>query len=108
VAAGATVAAERASQAKEYAGAKSAELAELAGRPKPKPRKGRKLLMFALLGGLAAVLAVVARKLGGGSSSEWTSPAPSSTPESPAETVSTDESVDDLTTPINKPPFSSN
>ena len=103
VAAGATMAAERAAQAKEFAEAKSAELT---GHPKPK-RKGRKLLLFALLGALAGAAAVFGRKFMGGSS-EWTSAAPSSTPESPAETVSTDEPVDDLTTPISKPPYSSN
>lgn len=102
VAAGASMAAERAAQAKEFAEAKSAELT---GHPKPK-RRGRKLLMFALLGGLAAAVAVVARRFLG--SDDWTVPAPASTPESPAETFATDQPVEDLTTPVSKPPYSSN
>jgi hypothetical protein len=103
VAAGAGMAAERATQAKDYAEAKSAELT---GHPK-KRRRGRKFLLFALFGGLAAGAAVMARRLmGDGSSGEWMSAAPSSTPENPGETVYTDEPVDDLTTPISKPPYS--
>jgi hypothetical protein len=103
VAAGATMAAEKATQAKEYAEAKSTELT---GHPKPK-RRGRKLLMFALFGGLAAAVAVVARRFMGGSD-EWTSPTSVSTPEDPAETFATDQPVEDLSTPVSDPPFSSN
>ena len=103
VAAGAGMAAERATQAKEYAEAKSTQLT---GHPKKKHR-GRKLMLFALLGALAAGVAVMARRLTG-SADEWMSTAPASTPEDPSETLYTDESVDDLTTPINKPPFGTN
>jgi hypothetical protein len=104
VAAGAGMAAERASQAKEFAEAKTAELT---GHPKKKHR-GRKLLMFALLGGLAAAAAVMARRFLG-DSGEWTSATPASTQESPGETLyADDQPADDLTTPINKPPFSTN
>jgi hypothetical protein len=103
VAAGAGIAAERATQAKEYAEAKSRELT---GRPEKK-RRGRKLLMLALLGGLAAAAAVLARRFMG-DSGEWTSAAPASTPDNPGETVYTDQPVEDLTTPVNKPPYSSN
>lgn len=102
VAAGAAAAAERATQAKEFAEAKSTELT---GHPKKKHR-GRKLMMFALLGGLAAAVAVMAKRFMG-DSGEWTSAAPSSTPENPAETLYTDQPADDLTTD-NKPPYSSN
>ncbi|MDH2412783.1 hypothetical protein [Nocardioides sp. CER19] len=101
VAAGAGIAAERATQAKQFAEAKSQELT---GHPKKK-RKGRKLLMFALLGGLLGAAAVLARKFMG-DSGEWTSAGPASTPDSPGETLYTDEPVDDLTTPVNKPPYS--
>jgi hypothetical protein len=104
VAAGATMAAERATQAKEFAEAKSQELT---GHPK-KSRRGRKLLMFALLGGIAGAAAVLARKAMGGGSHEWTSAAPASTPETPAETLYPDASADDLSTPVDKPPYSSN
>jgi hypothetical protein len=101
VAAGAAAAAERATQAKEYAEAKSAELT---GHPQKK-RRGRKLMMFALLGALAAGVAVMARRFMG-SSGEWT---PASTPENPGETLySGDEPTDDLSTPVNKPPYSPN
>lgn len=103
VAAGAGVAADRATQAKEYAEAKSRELT---GHPKKK-RRGRRLLTLLLLGGLAAVAAVVARRLMG-DSGEWTSAAPASTPDNPGETLYTDQPVEDLTTPVNKPPYSSN
>lgn len=105
VAAGAGMAAERAAQAKEFAEAKSAELT---GHPKKKKHRGRKLMMFALLGGLAAAVAVVARRFMG-DSGEWTSAAPASTPENPAETLYTDDqSTNDTATPISKPPYSSN
>ncbi|SFC91448.1 hypothetical protein SAMN04487968_11444 [Nocardioides terrae] len=104
VAAGASMAAQRATQAKDYAEAKSAQLT---GHPKPK-RRGRKMLTFVLLGGLAAAVAVVARRFMGGGSDQWTAPAPPSTPQNPAETFDTDQPVDDLTTPISKPPYSSN
>jgi len=104
VAAGASMAAERAAQAKEFAEAKSQELT---GHPKKRSRRGRKFLMFALLGGLAAAAAVLARKAMGGSD-EWTSAEPASTPQTPAETLYTDAPADDLTTPVNKPPYSSN
>jgi hypothetical protein len=106
VAAGAGMAAERAAQAKQFAETKSAELT---GHPKPKKRRGRKMLLWLVLGGAAAAVAVVARRFMGGSS-EWTAPepAPASTPENPAETVATDAPVEDLTTPINEPPYSSN
>ncbi|GAA1951950.1 hypothetical protein GCM10009798_09010 [Nocardioides panacihumi] len=103
VAAGAGIAAERAAQAKQFAEAKSQELT---GHPKKK-RRGRKLLMFALLGALAAAGGVLARRMMG-NSPDWTSAEPASTPESPAETLYTDTPVDDLTTPVNKPPYSSN
>jgi hypothetical protein len=118
VAAGASVAAQRAAQAKEYAEARSQELT---GYPKKK-RRGRKLLTFALIGGLAAAAAVLARRFLG-DSGEWTSststPSGSTTsssssstgaarPQTPGETFATDEPADDLTTPINKPPYSSN
>ena len=103
VAAGAGIAAERAAQAKQFAETKSQELT---GHPKKKGR-GRKLLMFALLGALAAAGGVLARRLMGGSQ-DWTSAGPASTPETPAETLYTDAPVDDLTTPVNKPPYSSN
>jgi hypothetical protein len=103
VAAGAGMAAERATQAKEYAESKSRDLT---GHPKKK-RRGRKLLMFALLGGLLGAAAVFAKKFMG-DSGEWTSSAPASTPDNPGETLYTDEPVDDLTTPVNKPPYSTN
>jgi len=102
VATGAGVLAERATQAKEYAEAKSRELT---GHPKKKHR-GRRLLMFALLGGLLGAAAVFARKFMGGGSGEWTSAGLTTTPENPGEPLYTDEPVDDLTTPINKPPYS--
>jgi hypothetical protein len=102
VAAGASMAAERAEQAKEFAEAKSAELTG-----HPKKRRGRKLFMFALLGGLAAGIAVMARRFMGGSG-EWTSADAVSTPEHPGETLDVDEPADDLTTPISKPPCSTN
>jgi hypothetical protein len=105
VAAGATMAAERAAQAKEFAETKAQELT---GKPQKK-RRGRTFLMFLLFGGIAAAAAVLARKaMGGGGADEWVSSAPVSTPESPAETVVTDEPVEDLSTPINQPPYSSN
>ena len=44
--------------------------------------------------------------MGGGGSGEWMSAAPTSTPDSPGETLYTDEPVDDLTTPVSKPPYS--
>jgi len=103
VAAGAGMAAERAAQAKQYAEAKSTQLT---GHPKPK-RRGRKMLMLVLLGGLAAAVGVMARRFMGGSD-QWTAPAPVSTPQNPAETFDTDQPVEDLSTPINKPPYSSN
>lgn len=105
VAAGAGMAAERAAAAKEFAETKSRDLT---GHPKQPKRRGRKLLMIALLGGLAAAAAVLARRFKSGGSEQWTSAAPASTPETPAETLYTDEPVDDLTTPVNKPPYSSN
>lgn len=104
VAAGAGIAAERAAQAKQFAETKSQELT---GHPKKKGR-GRKLLMFALLGALAAAAGVLARRFMGGGSQDWTSAGPASTPETPAETLYTDKPVDDLTTPVNEPPYSSN
>jgi hypothetical protein len=103
VAAGAGMAADRATQAKEYAEARSRELT---GHPK-KRRRGRKLLMFALLGALAAAAAVLARRFMG-DSGEWTQAAPASTPDNPGETLYTDQPVEDLSTPVNKPPYSSN
>jgi hypothetical protein len=103
VAAGAGIAAERAAQAKEFAEAKTAELT---GHPKKK-HTGRKLMLFALLGALAGAAAVMAKRLMG-DSEEWTSASPASTPENPGETLYTDQPVDDLTTPTNKPPYSTN
>ena len=103
VAAGAGMAADRAAQAKQYAEAKSRELT---GQPQKK-RRGRKLLMFALVGGLAAAVAVLARRFMS-DSGEWTSAAPASTPDNPGETLVTDQPVEDLTTPVNKPPYSPN
>jgi hypothetical protein len=104
VAAGAGIAADRAAQAKEYAETKSRELT---GHPAPKKRRGRKLLMLLLLGGLAAAVGVLARRFMS-DSGEWTSAGPASTPDNPGETLYTDQPVEDLTTPVNKPPYSSN
>jgi len=103
IVAGAGIAADKAAQAKEYAEAKSRELT---GQPKKK-RRGRKLLTFSLIGALAAVVGVLARRFMG-DSGEWTSAAPASTPDHPGETLVTDQPVEDLTTPVNKPPYSPN
>jgi hypothetical protein len=109
VAAGAGLAAQRATQAKEFVEAKSLELT---GHPQPKKRRGRRLLTLALLGGLIAAAAVLARRFLG-DSGEWTSATASTgtsttTAQNPGETFATEEPTDDLTTPINKPPYSSN
>ncbi|GAB7005391.1 hypothetical protein JCM18899A_28640 [Nocardioides sp. AN3] len=104
VAAGATMAAERATQAKEFAEAKAQELS---GQQKKSHRR-RNTLMLLLLGGLAAAAGVLAKKAMGGGSTDWTSAGPVSTPETPAETLYTDPPVEDLSTPTDKPPYSSN
>ncbi|HEY0891356.1 MAG TPA: hypothetical protein VGE38_17285 [Nocardioides sp.] len=71
VAAGATLAAEKAAHAKEFADSKAAELT---GRKKKKRSKMKAFLMLSLL---AAVVGAVARKLT--SKSDWVSYAPTGT-----------------------------
>lgn len=96
VAAGATMAAERAAQAREFAETKSYELT---GHPKPK-RRGRKLLLFALLGVLAAGGVVAARRMLG-DSGDWTNatPAGPTSATTPRDPLLTEEPADDINVP---------
>ena len=97
---GAQLAAEKAAVGRDLA---SAKVAQIKGEPEPK-KKGGKLKKLFLLGGLAAALGFVAKKLqGGGSSDNWQSsyvPSPAPTPPTPSPTpaapmAGTDESADD-------------
>lgn len=91
VAAGATLAAEKAAHAKEFADTKTAELT---GRRK---KQRSKLKMFLLLSVLAAAAGAVARKLT--SKSDWVSYAPTT----PSSTTPNSEAMGTPTTPEEDP-----